>query len=280
MRMTRTRWSSTLAAWNFFGGRGEYLALDHGDVSTIDALPSLEARNLYILDFSFDEALLRQVDDAAGRLVVLDHHKSAQDKLRQFKCRCGVLHFDLKKSGARLAWEYFLPDREMPALVRFVEDRDLWAWKVEGSASFLAALDTEPQTFERWNAMANFSPAEVQAYVDRGRAMDEKFNHLASLIADSAKPVRFNGVQGLMVNAPNVFHSHLGNLLSEKTGTFALLWTVHKSGAIKVGLRSQPGFDCIPMAQSMGGGGHPQASAFRMDAALLPRLLQGAIDSP
>jgi uncharacterized protein len=272
--------AAALAAWLFFDGRGDYLAIDHGDLKSTAELPTLAGRNVYVLDFSFDEPFMQALDAQAAQLIVLDHHKSAQDKLAHFRCRCGVLHFDLKKSGARLAWEYFLPDHPLPALVRFVEDRDLWAWKVDGSASFLAALDVEKQNFARWHAIAQFTPAQVQAYVERGRAMDEKFLHLADGIAEGAKPVVFNGVRGLMANAPNVFHSQLGNMLSQKSGTFALLWSIHKSGAIKVGLRSQPGFDCIPMAQSMGGGGHPQASAFRMDAGLLPQLIAGQLSAP
>src|SRR5690606_41866080 len=64
----------------------------------------------------------------------------------------------------------------------------------------------------------------------------------------------FNGQQGLMVNAPGMFHSLVGELLSRKSGSFALMWSAGKGGLVKVGLRSQRGFDCIPLAESMGGG--------------------------
>ena len=53
-----------------------------------------------------------------------------------------------------------------------------------------------------------------------------------------------------------------------------------KGGIVKVGLRSQRGYDCIPLAESMGGGGHPQASAFRMDVEKLPELLRGRLTAP
>ena len=35
------------------------------------------------------------------------------------------------------------------------------------------------------------------------------------------------------------------------------------------------GYDCIPLAESMGGGGHAQACGFRMNIARLPELLGG-----
>ena len=111
------------------------------------------------------------------------------------------------KSGARLAWEFFQPDAPIPDLVRFVEDRDLWNWQYPDSAAYLAALDTQAQT----------------QFVARGLVMDDKFTKLAADIAEDAQPVVFNGVTGLMVNAPGVFHSLVGELLSKTCGSFALM---------------------------------------------------------
>lgn len=270
---------AAFAAWLFYAGKAEYLPLDHGDINSIDQLPALEGRAVYILDFSFLPELMRAIDERAAKLVMLDHHKSAAEKLTGFACRCGVVHFDMHKSGARLAWEFFQPDKPLPDLVRFVEDRDLWVWQYPESAGFLAALDMEPLDFARWAEIAAFSPAQLQGFMARGQAMDEKFSKLAGDIAEGAQPVVFNGQRGLMVNAPGVFHSLIGNTLSQKSGTFALMWQVGKDGAVKVGLRSQRGYDCIPLAESLGGGGHAQACGFRMGKERLPELLGGVFEA-
>ena len=268
--------AAALAAWLFYSGKAEFLPLDHGDITSVDGLPALTGRAVYILDFSFAPGILRAIDEQAAKLVLLDHHKSAAEKLTGFTCRCGVVHFDMDKSGARLAWEFFQPGTAVPALVKFVEDRDIWNWQYLESPGFLAALDMEPFAFARWAQIAAFDSAEQLAFTARGTAMDEKFKKLAGDLAEGAQPVRFNGQAGLMLNAPGVFHSLVGNLLSEKSGTFALMWHVDKSGDVKVGLRSQPGFDCIPLAESMGGGGHAQACGFKMDSRRLLELLSGA----
>ena len=117
--------AAALAAWRFYRGQAEFLALDHGQITSVDALPPLADRAVYILDFSFGPELLQAVEARAAQLVLLDHHKSAADTLRGFKCRCGVVHFDMKKSGARLAWDFFLPEVALPDLVQHVEDRDI-----------------------------------------------------------------------------------------------------------------------------------------------------------
>jgi len=272
--------AAALAAWLFFEGQAEFLALDHGDVSTLADLPALAGRAVYILDFSFSAQILQGIDAQAAKLVMLDHHLSAAEKLSQFKCRCGVVHFNLKKSGARLAWEYFHPHTAVPDLVRYVEDRDIWVWQYPDSAAYLAALDMEPLDFVRWRDIARFDAAAQAAFIARGHAMDDKFNKLAADMAQTAQPVVFNGVAGLMANVPSAFHSLVGDLLCQRSGSYALLWTVDKPGVVKCGLRSRSGFNCITLAESMGGGGHAQACGFKLPASRLPELLGGGLTAP
>ena len=271
--------AAALAAWLFYEGQAEFLGLDHGDIKSVADLPAIEGRAVYILDFAFASEILQGIEQRAAKLVLLDHHKSAAEKLTGFACRCGVVHFDMSKSGARLAWEFFQPDRSLPDLVRFIEDRDIWVWQYPQSAGFLAALDMEPFDFERWAEIASFTPEQLELFMARGQAMDEKFSKLAADIAEGAQPVTFNGQHGLMVNAPGVFHSLVGDILSKQSGTFALMWSATKGSVVKVGLRSQRSFDCIPLAESMHGGGHAQACGFRMGPERLPELLSGTFNA-
>lgn len=272
--------AAALAAWRFYGGQVECVGLTHGQTGSVQDLPPLAGRSVYVLDFAFGPELLSAIDGQAARLVLLDHHKSAAEQLAGFQCRCGAVHFDMGKSGARLAWEFFFAGQQLPDLVRFVEDRDLWSWQYPETAGFVAALDLEPFDFGRWSAIADFGAAEVQAFVARGQAMDEKFRHLAQDVARAAQPLVFNGEAGLMVNAPGAFHSLVGELVSRRSGSYALLWSVGEDGQVKVGLRSQRGYDCSPLAVSMGGGGHAQACGFRLPAGRLPELLSGALKAP
>jgi oligoribonuclease NrnB/cAMP/cGMP phosphodiesterase (DHH superfamily) len=194
--------AAALAAWLFYEGQAEFRGLDHGEVNSLADLVDVTGRTVYILDFSLSAELLTAIDERAERLVMLDHHQSAADKLAGFTCRCGVVHFDMGKSGARLAWEFFFPEREVPALVGMVEDRDIWAWQIEGSAAFLSALDMEEQDFARWASLAELQGDALATFMVRGQAMDDKFKKLAAEMAEDAVPIVFNGERGLMVNAP------------------------------------------------------------------------------
>jgi oligoribonuclease NrnB/cAMP/cGMP phosphodiesterase (DHH superfamily) len=271
--------AAALAAWLYFAGKAEFVGLDHGDVKSVADLPTYAGRAVYILDFSFSEHILHAVEERAAKLVLLDHHLSAAEKLTGFRCRCGVVHFDMNKSGARMAWEFFHPQRAVPDLIRWVEDRDIWVWQYPESVGFLAALDMEPFEFERWHEIANFDDQQMAAYIARGEAMNLKFVKLAEQLVENAQELVFNEVKGLMVNAPSAFHSLVGDLLCQKSGSYALMWTVDRNGIVKCGLRSKPGFNCIPLAASMGGGGHAQACGFKMPGQRLPELLSGELDA-
>ena len=65
-------------------------------------------KRFYIIDFSFSRDVIRALHTLYGadNVVVLDHHVTARDELAGMP-NCV---FDMERSGARIAWEYFFPD--------------------------------------------------------------------------------------------------------------------------------------------------------------------------
>ncbi|HOF52873.1 MAG TPA: phosphoesterase, partial [Rhodoferax sp.] len=53
--------AAALAARLYYGDAVECLGLDHGDIKTVDDLPPLQGRAVYILDFSFDAPILKDI---------------------------------------------------------------------------------------------------------------------------------------------------------------------------------------------------------------------------
>lgn len=268
--------AAALAAWRLWGNAAQYLPLNHEQISDVAQLPAIDGRCITVLDFSLPAPLLQAMAARAARLVLIDHHRSAADALAGVTA-CGHLFFDMTQSGAALAWAYFWPEEPQPALVAYVQDRDLWRWKLPDSGAYLAALDMEPWDFARWDALTRLDGDATAAMVTRGAAMEAKFQALAQQLADTAQPVCLGEQAGLMANVPGAFQSLVGDLLAARSGSFALLWTVDQLGVVKCGLRSRAPFDCIALAQAFGGGGHPQACGFRLPVARLPELLGGRL---
>ncbi len=87
----------------------------------------------------------------------------------------------------------------------------------------------------RWAEVLRSSPEQEAAFIARGGAMDERCQKLCADIADGAHAIVFNGVQGLMVNCPGMFHSQVGDILAPRMGTFALMWSANEQG-VKIGI--------------------------------------------
>lgn len=261
--------AAALSAWLYFDGKGDYVPMTHDQ-----PLPDVTGRQVYMLDIAFDLAQMQRAAGQAGSLTVLDHHQSAADALAGFTCPCGSVHFDMSKSAARMAWEHFHPNRNVPALVSHVEDRDLLRWMFEDSHAYLAALDVGPYNFHRWAGVMRMPEDAMERFMTRGQAMHQQACKLAHTLSVEATPITLCGQTGLMANAPNVFHTAVGELLLKRCGTFALMWCPEANGSrIKVGLRGAPDFNVIPLATAFGGGGHPYGAAFRLPLERLGELI-------
>lgn len=222
--------AAAYAAWLRFGDKADYLGADHGVHTELD----VDGRAVYVLDFSFPRPMLEDIRVKAQSLVILDHHKTSQEDLAEFP---GAV-FDMTKCGARMAWEYFHPDKPAPKLIDYIEDRDLWVWRDERSADFLAYLDTLPFDFAAWHCLANLPPEELEDILTAGRHMNRKFDRLAQSMADDAEPVRMCGIEGSRVNASYLFSNLVGEKLYLRNETFAMVWRLEK-GKLYVSLRSR-----------------------------------------
>ncbi len=295
--------AAAFAAWLKFGDDAEYIPVQYGQpVPEAVARPSRPCqepsaaasddkggtpllRSIYILDFSYPAAVLVEL---AGRpdvemVVVLDHHKTAQaDRTGLPTIEAGELlgvRFDLTKSGAVLAWEYFHPDKPVPPFCLYVQDRDLWKWELEWSREINAGLwrGTE-RTFEEWHLATKWMsipPAMNPEEITGRMAYEFKQNGEAILRSDalmltelSRSPEQIvgpGGEMGLRVNSP-VLQSELAErLLAEHPlHEYAEVW-YERGGHLIHSLRSRPGgVDVSAIAKRHGGGGHPCAAGFSL----------------
>jgi len=86
---------------------------------------------VFLLDVTYPAAVLEKWADCGAKVTVIDHHKTAMNDLSGLSAWIDQ-SFDMDKSGAVLAWEYFHPGEDLPLLFEYVQDRDLWWKQMEG----------------------------------------------------------------------------------------------------------------------------------------------------
>jgi len=238
------------AAWQALGDRAQYLPVQHGDPPP--ELP--EDARVVIADFSYAREVILALRERVASLTILDHHKTAEEALRGIPDTV----FDMDKSGAMLAWEYFHPDAEPPAIIRYVQDRDLWRFALPDSMEVNAALGSYPNTFEIWSGL------DLDVLRQEGRAILRFRDQTVASIVGFARIGDVGGHEVPVTNA-TAHWSDVGAALLERfpDAPFAALYHDDSEGRRRWSLRSSGEFDVSELAKRFGGGGHRAAAGFR-----------------
>ena len=239
------------SAWKLLGNRAEYHACKHGTTP-----PDVTGKNVVILDFSFNNATIKQMIVDASALLIIDHHKSAMVELHDISNTI----FDMTKSGARLAWDFFHPGKEAPKFIDYIQDRDLWKWELAYSKEFSAAFDMIPFEFEEFEKFEDDSVFDDA--VKRGSYVLAYSKTVVKKVCEKAAARKFEGMDVLVVNASH-WMSEIGARLSPDCD-FAMIWFYdHEDRNIKVSLRAfHEHVDVSEIAKRFGGGGHKKAAGF------------------
>jgi len=242
---------SAYSAWKLLGNRAEYHACKHGQIP-----PNVKDKNVVILDFSFDNKTTKMMIEEANDLLVIDHHKSAMVALHDISNTI----FDMNKSGATLAWEFFHPGKEPPKFIQYITDRDLWKWELPYSKEFSAAFDMVPFEFEEFEKFEDDSVFDDA--VKRGSYILAYSKTVIKKVCDKAAKRLIDGKNVMVVNSSH-WMSEIGAKLSPDCD-YALIWYYdHIDKNIKVSLRAFHDYtDVSEVSKKFGGGGHKKAAGF------------------
>ena len=224
-----------------------------------DAPPDVAGREVLLVDFSYKREELLRLAAQARRLVVLDHHRSAVEALVDLPANVQTV-FDLDKSGAMLAWEYFHAAAP-PPLIRHIQDRDLWRFALPGTREIQAALMSYPADFALWAGFLH-DPGALARLVTEGTVLErQRRTDLATLLPRCQRRLTIGGLAVPVANLPPALASDAGHLMSQGE-PFAACYVDGPDGR-RFSLRSAPdGLDVARIAEQYGGGGHPHAAGF------------------
>lgn len=246
-----------------FGNSAIYIPVKYGNPP-----PEMEhGSEIYIADFSYDRDTLLALADKASKIQVLDHHLSAQRQLEDLP----FAKFDMNKSGAVLAWEYFHPGVPVPQILLHVQDRDLWNWNLPDTNKILLGLHVVKKGTDNWDQLDIDYLKEIGVGAD---LLERK----VSSYATNPKKVRIIELYGYKVGVVNEssFSSTVGNLIYDNHEVdFAMTYHIDSNLKVKLGFRSSKSkdVDVSQIAAYFGGGGHKSSSGAIIDVQTLMHIL-------
>ena len=214
--------------------------------------------HVVLVDFSYDRTTVQAMKDNAGRFLILDHHKTAEAELEGLEYAI----FDMDRSGAMMAWDYFHEDQP-PALIKYIQDRDLWRKELDGSDLYTAALRSYRQDFNVWN---NLAGTDVEELLNEGGAIYRAVGVQVERQTLNAQLVNIGGHEVPVANATCYISEVCDELLNQNpTAEFSAVYFVRADGKQVYSLRSRSDFDVSEVAKSLGGGGHKNAAGYTTD---------------
>lgn len=250
---------SAWVAWKKFGDKADYFAVDFDK----PMIAGLKNKEIYILDFCYSEKEMKALLKNNKKVVVIDHHITRGDIFKLLK----EYVWDIKHAGCVLTWQYFYSGKKIPKMIKYIEDLDMWSFKLKNTREITLFLESLPRDFKLWNKiiLGMENKKSFSEYLKKGMVMADFVDKVIHILALNAENAFFEGKKVSVVNSP-IFNSELGNyLLKKKKNPIVLIWSL-KNGEIRVSLRSQKEVDVSKIAQKYGGGGHKQAAGFYLEA--------------
>ncbi len=251
--------SGAWAAWKKFGKKADYIGQDRKN-----PLPKLKNKEVYFIDYApRPAAVVRDLVKNNKQVTIIDHHITAKPIIKFASEHL----FDINHSGAVLAWLYFHPSKPLPHLLRYIEDCDIWKWKMPRAQEITSYINLIDFNFKNWDRLSQDfeNKNKLKKIIEKGAIILAYRKKLIEEILGEAELVNFEGYKILAANAPSFLDSDLGHAMAKKQPPLSIVWRREKD-ITRFSLRSNGKVNVAKIAEKFGGGGHKAASGFRLPA--------------
>lgn len=255
------------AVWKALGDTADYRAVNYGQPPLLE---EAKGRRVILVDFSYPRTVLDALAEVSDHVEIYDHHKTAQADLNDWVR--GAVVFDMERSGAGIAWDVFHAAIPRPALVNYVEDRDLWRWALPDSREISELVFSIDRTFDAWSKLSDDLERGRSSMVEAGAVLLRAKRIRVKTICANVRWVTLGKLpQRIPVVNTACDFSEIGEALAEQFSDAPCGgYYFDRSDKRQWGFRSRNGFDVSALCKEYGGGGHQAAAGFVSEIGWLP----------
>jgi hypothetical protein len=251
----------------------ELRGIDYGDLFPWLDVPA--DATVYMVDFSLQpftemDRLHQYLKAGGGRLVWIDHHKSAIQDDPGVEEIAGLRR--VGNAGCELTWEYLFPDEPMPRAVKLIGRHDVWDHSdpdVEPFQYGLRLCETNPEhartVWEILLSIGDFANAWVSNACNDGKkimAYQQQCN--AAYACACIFETELDGYRLLACNRGLANSKIFDDVWPDyRLRCDAMCLFVYRKGRWEIKLfTDHRGLDVSLIAKAHGGGGHTKAAGF------------------
>jgi oligoribonuclease NrnB/cAMP/cGMP phosphodiesterase (DHH superfamily) len=250
----------------------KYRQLIYGKIDVDAVVNSSKNRVVWFLDVCLKRADIIRVSEVAKKVIIIDHHKTAEEDLSDLNISNVEVVFDSSRSGCMLVYEYFendVKDIVSKELLEYIEDRDLWKWELEDSEIInesIFGMITDYNDLFGFNEINRKFKENKRLFKEIGSVIINNKNKIVDrrCTENNVKFENICGVDFVVVNSTE-FVSEVGNDLCRRYGVPSLMYAITNKG-VNLSFRSANELaDVSVIAKKFNGGGHRNAAGAVID---------------
>lgn len=233
---------------------------------------------VYMVDCSCSLDDMKFLKENNKKFVWIDHHaKKVWEVIKELDID-GLRDTGNNHSACVLTWKYLYPNRKIPSILKHIEDMDIWKWKLKYTDEINLALFIDYKgNLDKISTLLRESKSRHTNLIKSGTYYKKvRENQVNFLVSNTTKSKMFGYNCGI-VNSP-IHTSFVGHSILDtyKDVDIAVIWYERDSNIV-VSLRSRDAINVADIAGLYGGGGHKNASGFRIHNVDVKHILGGII---
>lgn len=235
---------------------------------------------IYIADIAFSIEIMDEIAKRTDRLIIIDHHKTNERTFAEWQSvpdNVDII-FDMRCCAAVLTWKWCNPATDIPSVISYVNDRDIWLWQNPHSREINRGM-YELGVFEDIEYMRTlFKYSKEQLYeefFEIGKTKIEKDNQVMDQLMENFYLRRYTFMLRryqitFVDDCPADLRSDMGNRLAAKSKDgIGATWRKFEDDTIGISVRRIG--DAIDLT-AIGFGGHPAAAGMSVPANQFEKL--------
>lgn len=230
----------------------------------------VNGKNVAFCDFSYKKDKMDEIMRKAKNILILDHHKTAVQQLEHVDESMKVL--DMNHSGAYITWAYFNGTNNVPLLIQYIQDNDIWKKAMIYTEEIHSYLSSIPKNISDYYPLLNdeFLLTKVKIGAEILKIEDDEMTKILENCFVKQFFINEKTYNAAVLECPiHKYKSKLGNRMLDiyDACDFSVIYDyndVHNK--TYTSLRSENSrTDVSQIASLYGGGGHRNASGVSLD---------------
>lgn len=234
-----------------------------------------KSTTVYIVDFALREGHTEKIISNAKQVINIDHHIGVVEQLKGLKNKYDNFDyvFDNNKSGSSLTWIYFNGSKNIPEIIKLVEDFDIRKFEFGDRTKYIASYFYTMQDPE---IIIDYFKKDMEELIEKGKITNAFSESLVESLVEKIKPI-FIKVENHIIPAFNtsLFYSELGNILSKKMDKTVILYFI-TGDKVNLNMISKDHHSpsSLEIAKIFNGGGHKCAAGAETSLDKFLELIQ------